>query len=691
MHYADLEIAIRKRNELTYALSFRFNGPDDDAEQRSEPDPEIEFDPTSVRNFFPDEYGRQLGEAFFSEAVRLWFGRFRTAAQTQNAILRVRLSIDSSAPELHAVHWETLRDPDAPDAPLFMGEQTIVSRFLASGQDWRPIRLRPKAALTALVVIASPSQVGQQKLEPIDVPWELAQARTALGEVGPTQITELAPNGPVSLNEISARLRDGFDILYLICHGILEKQEPYLYLEAEERTRGADFVQRIRELDQRPRLIVLASCQSAGKRGVAFSGLGPRLAEAGVPAVVAMQDSVSMETSSSFMKRFFTELLKDGQIDRAMSIARGDVRNRDDYWMPVLFLRLRNGRIWYVPGFDGERTEFEQWGSICRFVQDGACVPIIGPDVAEHIFGGVRMIASDIAQKNRFPLDGRDRSDLAKVAQFVLTQNSLEYVQREVIDGLIGGLQKAGSRLIGPPAEAMDVPDLMEAIVTKLVDDEKDPLKIVAALNAKVFVHASFNSLLEMFLTKTKINGKVKQPVPLVTEWRDERRDDLHPAEFPGEPSVEKPLVYYVFGKAQQTSTWVLTEDDFFDYLIRTTRYQLMPPVVSDALVTGSLLFLGFPLDDWKFRVLFRMILAKGGRQLLQGYNHVGVQLDPDETTIDNARRAKKYFERYFSNSKIDIYWGTAADFLRELKTHLDSTPSLRPEKRSAAANRRSI
>ncbi len=267
-------------------------------------------------------------------------------------------------------------------------------------------------------------------------------------------------------------------------------------------------------------------------------------------------------------------------------------------------------------------------------------MPIIGPDVSEHIFGGVRTIASDLAQKSRFPLDWHDRSDLAKVAQFILIQNSLEYVRTEVLDGLISELQKAGSRLLGPSAADMEVPDLMQAIVDKLKDVETDPLKIVAALNAKVFVNASSNSLLEMLLGQTRLNGKLKQPVPLVTEWRDERRDDLHPADFPGEPSVEKPFVYYVFGKAQQTSTWVLTEDDFFDYLIRTTRYQLMPPVVSDALVTGSLLFLGFPLDDWKFRVLFRMILAKGGRQLLQGYNHVAVQLDPGETTI--AQRAAR-------------------------------------------------
>ena len=50
----------------------------------------------------------------------------------------------------------------------------------------------------------------------------------------------------------------------------------------------------VKEVQERPRLVMLVSCQSVG-RGVeatddsVLAGLGPRLAEAGVPAVVAMQ------------------------------------------------------------------------------------------------------------------------------------------------------------------------------------------------------------------------------------------------------------------------------------------------------------------------------------------------------------------------------------------------------------------
>jgi hypothetical protein len=111
-----------------------------------------------------------------------------------------------------------------------------------------------------------------------------------------------------------------------------------------------------------PRLIVLASCESAstGASEDAMAALGPQLAGAGVPAVIAMQGKVAMETIDEFMPRFFTELKRDGQIDRAMAAARGEavLNKRKDYWMPVLFMRLTSGSLWHKEGA-GEKAGAE--------------------------------------------------------------------------------------------------------------------------------------------------------------------------------------------------------------------------------------------------------------------------------------------------------------------------------------------
>ena len=97
MHrYADLEIAFRKRDERSYALSFRFNGPDDAAEQRSEPDPVVAINVGELSGDDSSTYAAKLNAALFTPDVRVLFGRFRSAAEQQHAILRVRLSIESS-------------------------------------------------------------------------------------------------------------------------------------------------------------------------------------------------------------------------------------------------------------------------------------------------------------------------------------------------------------------------------------------------------------------------------------------------------------------------------------------------------------------------------------------------------------------------------------------------------------------
>jgi hypothetical protein len=58
-----------------------------------------------------------------------------------------------------------------------------------------------------------------------------------------------------------------------------------------------------------------------------------------------MQGNVTMDTVEQFMPDFFRELQRDGQIDRAVTVARGAVRERHDWWVPVLFTRLASGQL----------------------------------------------------------------------------------------------------------------------------------------------------------------------------------------------------------------------------------------------------------------------------------------------------------------------------------------------------------
>jgi hypothetical protein len=356
---ADLEIDLRRRNDRDYSVELRFTAPDGDAEVRL-----LREGPGTVTcaalaavrelELDADRYGAALSSALFGDPlVAGAFAQARSTAASQDAALRVRLHLEPSVPELNDLRWECLRGPDG--ELLFAGEQIFFSRYLSS-LDWRPARLRPQMRMRALAAIANPSNLGEyapngQPLAAVDVQAIFDRLKASLPDV---ELTLLAP---AALNGIVDRLREGFDIFYLVCHGALVDGQSRLWLENETGhaavTSGTAFVDRIRELSQRPRLAILASCQSAGTGRVrqesSLLGLGPRLADAGVPAVLAMQGNLSMETEARFMPVLFRELLRDGQIDRAVALARGAVRERHDYWIPVLFQRLRSGRLWFAP------------------------------------------------------------------------------------------------------------------------------------------------------------------------------------------------------------------------------------------------------------------------------------------------------------------------------------------------------
>ena len=78
-------------------------------------------------------------------------------------------------------------------------------------------------------------------------------------------------------------------------------------------------------------------------------------------------------------------------------------------------------------------------------------------------------------------------------------------------------------------------------------------------------------------------------------------------------------------------------------------------------------MFLGFRLDEWDFRVLFRSIMSREGSNFRRKYSHVAVQLDPEQGRNINPERARQYLQRYFQDANINIYWGNVTDFVGEL------------------------
>jgi len=695
--YADLEIALRRHGDDAYAVEFRFLSPTSEAEEHWNEGAIATIDVDQLRAESGDDwvdYGKKLRDAFFTGEIRERFLGLR--ARCADLILRVRLVIDRSAKELHEVAWEAMWDLNAnADAPLFAGPKIAFSRYLSSN-DWRSIRTRRKTELKALFAVANPADLAEYKSRNTGLPLfepiaeaDITAARNSLQ--GPIAVTEFTGKGEATLKRIAKELTRNYDVLYLMCHGTIKvleggAREAKLFLVDGDGNcdvvSAIDLIRQIEHLPERPRMIVLASCQSAGTGADALetdpsalaSALGPRLAEAGVPAVIAMRGNVNMATAAKFLSTFFAHLHADGQIDRAMSEARFEVQDEPDFWVPVLYTRLKSGRIWYVPGFGKARDFSDQWKTLCGFVQEGNFVPILGPELSARVCGDQTEMAQTFANEFAYPMSVNDHSDVARVAQFI---------EHNVLDGkatLLKAVQKHwGVEAVRRFPEVFETlgpdDDPMDAVVKKMLEDEDNPFTILASLDtASLYVNASADTLMERAL---KLYKQPRVPKPVATQWRDERREDapngeVVQKEIKGDP--RQPVLYYVFGtcKAEQSDTWVLTEDDYFDYLIKMHKHSLMPTDIGSRLNFHSLMFLGFHLDDWKSRVLLRMIRAQGGSAALERLKHVGVQVSPDEMSLSDANRTKKFLEKYFADSTwVQLYWVSAADFLKELRTQL--------------------
>jgi hypothetical protein len=680
--YADLEIGLHRRYAGGFTVELRLSKPESETEDQLASSELAAFDLQMLRQaeHEPERYGQLLATSLFADpAVREKFA----VATSLDQLLRLRLLVGPSAPELHDLRWETLRHP-SDNSPLITGERLLFSRYLSSA-DWRRVHLQAKRELQALVAIANPvkgvgTDPGQWPLAEIDVAAEQKRAGDALGVGIPVAI---AP-GPITLDGVIANVRAQCpDILYLVCHGGRPAGEPILFLEGQEgevvAVPAGELAQQLRQLEVQPRLVVLASCRSAGgdrlsSAGGALASAGPRLAEAGIPAVVAMQGDVSMGTIERFMPVFFTELREHGHIDRAMAVARNIVRDEPDAWMPVLFLRLKSGRIWYEPGF-AEDGGFKKWPALLNAIEEGRCTPILGSGLTDAVLGARRDTAQRWADSYHFPLAPHSREDLPQVAQFLsINQDPMfpfdelkKQIRQELIRRYRGDL---------PPQLTNASLTEMTAAVGKQQREANptEPHRVLAGLPLPIYVTTNPDNLLADALREAG-----KEPQVELFHWAADPGIEWPPSIYDVptptyQPSAQQPLVYHLFGNLDYPDTLVLTEDNYFDYLIGAARNRaLIPPALLKALTVHALLFLGFQMDDWDFRILFRSIVSREGEEVRRRYFHVGVQVSPEEGRFLEADAARAYLDSYFGSDKISIYWGSAEDFARELSQNQSS------------------
>jgi hypothetical protein len=123
----------------------------------------------------------------------------------------------------------------------------------------------------------------------------------------------------------------------------------------------------------------------------------------------------------------------------------------------------------------------------------------------------------------------------------------------------------------------------------------------------------------------------------------------------------------------EEHDSFVITEDDYIDYLATTDPAGMLPVSIAAKLKLSHLLFLGYGLRDWNLRVILRRLW--GARKL--NFRSWAVQLDPDEVETELWKRRD-----------VDIHDADLAAYTElldaQLALHLREPPSL-DEDRPAA------
>jgi hypothetical protein len=316
------------------------------------------------------------------------------------------------------------------------------------------------------------------------------------------------------------------------------------------------------------------------------------------------------------------------------------------------------------------------WKTIIRRIKGGKCTPVISYQISGHHFFDHEDVIRAWADEVGYPL--ADRNNLARVAQYasLISRDALS-AKEEYLDFLKQRLlQKAKDQL--QPDQTIFFLSTLENELLDLTfsevaarmgyphyDNELDnPLRILAELPLPIYLTSNFSTFMEDAL---KAAGK--EPYTEVCYWYDDLRDDA-PSIFEEdpdyEPSVEKPLVYHVHGLDAHPSSLVLAEDDYLDFLVKVSQdAEAIPTRVSQALADSSLLLLGYQLQGWDFRSIFRGLITtkRSSRRLLS----LSIQLVPDPEGVEDLEDAQEYLERYFDNANFEIYWGDAQSFMQEL------------------------
>ncbi len=295
------------------------------------------------------------------------------------------------------------------------------------------------------------------------------------------------------------------------------------------------------------------------------------------------------------------------------------------------------------------------WATLISRIQHGQCMPIIGAG----------------ASFPRLPLG----DELARELKKILTKHSPpEWANLEQVAEYINVESKDGSRAKEAAAEYIN-----NRLRRPVENAAADPHVTLAQLAQPIYLTTNYDNLLKQAFGDREI-------VRETCRWNSTLLNLRSAMDGKYEPTRAKPLVFHLHGLTEMPKSMVLSEDDYLDFLVNLSRdlasvpkRPMLPICVRDALKNFTLLFVGYSLKDINFRVILRGLLGP----LLPSERCMSLTVqfhNSGSTSPEEEARLRAYLEEYFGwTMRLQVYWGTASDFMRELQTRLAAPPAESP------------
>jgi hypothetical protein len=352
-----------------------------------------------------------------------------------------------------------------------------------------------------------------------------------------------------------------------------------------------------------------------------------------------------------------------------------------------------------------ENKSDDFWGELSRRIKEGTVIPILSNTVRnDRIFDLTydtngqppeetvedeeeleeeltvdEQLAMLWAEQLNYPLP--DKNMLARVAQYNhvkgvdAEQAKMKYLHflklclldlaQEVDEQVVDLVEELKSQIVthtfSDIACQLEYPKFKEA--------QDDPLRTLAELPLHIYVTTSYYDFLERALVEQN-----KTPRSQICFWAGEPRDVApeHRADPNFVPSKDNPLVYHLYGFEKYPESLVLSEDDYLDFLVKISQdtdanAPIIPLYLREALTESSLILLGYRLQDWDFRILFRGIINAKHSNLRRF--SLAIQLDPaKQQGVENPEEAQHYLQDYFEPAKFRVEWGDTDSFIKKLR-----------------------